>query len=314
MADLDDGFTRIANEILEELARRKLNSTQSSIIHFVIRHSYGFQRKSYDMSVGFIADGIGVNPDQVKRELKKLIDWKVVRVFEEATFIKPRVIGMNKDCDEWKAPSHRMQISNEGTNQSPQVELIYKEDLLEVEQESTEGTEQSPQYRNEPTVGANQYPPPGDCLVPQERYSFKDNLKDNIYTVFDHWNFKKIIVHRELNQATKSAINARLQVHDLDSLLEAIDNYHFCLLSEDHYYTYKFILKDFMNPKNVDRFLSENDPFTNFRNRNSGLITVSNANDRHFEKNKREAEKIKEAIERERVGADANFPDNKQLL
>lgn len=55
------------------------------------------------------------------------------------------------------------------------------------------------------------------------------NIKKNkevIYTIFDHWNSKKIIVHKELTEVTKSAINARLKVHKQNVLLEAIDNYY----------------------------------------------------------------------------------------
>jgi len=242
MADLDDGFTRVANEILDEMAKRKLNSTQSSIVTFVIRHTYGFQRKSHDMSVGFISDGTGIHPDQIKRELKRLIEWRVIHVFEEATFTKARIIGINKDCKQWDAPSHREQSSSEGTNQSPHGEIA-----------TTEGTKQSS--------------PPGDYSVPQKRYSFKENIKESIYTVFEHWNVKKITVHRELTQTMSSTVNARLKSYGLEPLLEAIDNYHTCLTGDEFYYSHKFTLKDFMNPKNLDRFLTENKPFENFRDK-----------------------------------------------
>jgi len=240
VAELDDGFSRVANELLEEAAKRKFNSTQSSIVFFVLRHTYGFQRKSHEMSVGFISEGIGANSDQIKRELKRLIDWKVIRVFEEATFTTPRVIGMNKDCEEWLAPKHGGLLDTEGTEQSPPDEI-------------------------DAGVGAIQPSPPGDYLAPQIKIGFKDNFKDSIYTVFEHWNSKKIIVHRELTQAIRSAINARLKSYSIEKLLDAIDNYHLVLVGDEFYWTYKWPIKTFMNPNNVDRFISENDPFTNYR-------------------------------------------------
>jgi hypothetical protein len=86
------------------------------------------------------------------------------------------------------------------------------------------------------------------------------NDKD-IYTLFDYWNSKKIIVHRELNQRRISAIKARLENYPLDILLKTIDNYIEILNSDKYFYSYKFNLEDFLNPKNLDRFLDENNPY-----------------------------------------------------
>jgi hypothetical protein len=97
--------------------------------------------------------------------------------------------------------------------------------------------------------------------------SFNKNNKDNIYTIFEFWNSKKIITHRELTDTVKSAVNARLQVHSEGDLLTAIDNYHTCLIGPEYYYSHKFTLKEFMNPKNIDKFLTENSPFDNFKDR-----------------------------------------------
>lgn len=85
--------------------------------------------------------------------------------------------------------------------------------------------------------------------------------KENIYSIFEHWNKQKIKVHRELTQVRKSAINARLENHSLEELKKAISTYSQILESDKHYYSYKLSLDNFMNPKNLDRFLDENNPF-----------------------------------------------------
>ena len=41
-ADCEDGFTRIANLILEALALAKLNGTQKGICFFIFRRTYGW--------------------------------------------------------------------------------------------------------------------------------------------------------------------------------------------------------------------------------------------------------------------------------
>ena len=59
---IDNGeFTRIANEILEHIAKAKLNGTQYAIILTIWRYTYGFQRISHEMSLGFMANLTGIN-------------------------------------------------------------------------------------------------------------------------------------------------------------------------------------------------------------------------------------------------------------
>jgi hypothetical protein len=91
-----------------------------------------------------------------------------------------------------------------------------------------------------------------------------DNKKENIYTIFEHWNSQKIIVHRKMNKKMESHINARLADYSLDDLLTAISNLKTIIADERYYWTHKYTLEDFMLPDNVVRFVDENDPFTNF--------------------------------------------------
>jgi len=149
-AQLEDGYTRIANELLEKLMKQRLNGTQHNIIQCVMRNTYGFQRKSHAMSLSFISEGTDIHKDTIKRELNKLIDYKIIRVFKEATFRGSREIGINTSTDDWLVPSGLK--SPEGAN-SPPV------DGMKLS---------SPQ-------GADSPPPTGDQLAPQERKSFKEN-------------------------------------------------------------------------------------------------------------------------------------------
>jgi phage replication O-like protein O len=46
VADLDDGFTRIANELLEAVMRAGLSQHQLLVFMAVMRKTYGFNKKS----------------------------------------------------------------------------------------------------------------------------------------------------------------------------------------------------------------------------------------------------------------------------
>ena len=89
-------------------------------------------------------------------------------------------------------------------------------------------------------------------------------MKSVIIQIFNHWNSKGIIKHREIERF-KSHINARLKNYSQQEIIEAIDNYSQILKSPDYYWSHKFELDKFMRPSNIDRFLSENNPFDNFK-------------------------------------------------
>lgn len=98
----ENGYTPIANEILEVLAKTPLNGTQRRILDVVLRFTYGFNRREHELSTTFISKATCINKKQVQRELNELIKSKVIIVTKEATFKTTRTIAFNKDYDCWE--------------------------------------------------------------------------------------------------------------------------------------------------------------------------------------------------------------------
>lgn len=103
MADvqIEYGYTQIANQILEVLAQTPLNGTQMRILLIILRYTYGFNRKQAELSVNYIAKASEINERQIRRELKTLINYNIVKIIKEATFNTPRIIAFNKNYEEW---------------------------------------------------------------------------------------------------------------------------------------------------------------------------------------------------------------------
>jgi phage replication O-like protein O len=97
---IEQGYTRIANEILENIMKVSLNGTQFRIVMAVWRFTYGFQRKEHELSIGFIATAISASRSQVDRELTVLIERKIL-VAREQGAKRPRQIRFNKDYEHW---------------------------------------------------------------------------------------------------------------------------------------------------------------------------------------------------------------------
>lgn len=97
----ENGFTPIANELIEQLYKLPLNGTQFRIILVVFRYTYGFNRKEHELSESFIALALETHKRQIQRELRSLIDMNVLDVVKPATFNSSRVVAFNKYYERW---------------------------------------------------------------------------------------------------------------------------------------------------------------------------------------------------------------------
>lgn len=97
---LEDGFTRIANELMENVPKFKLNGTQLRIILIIWRYTYGFKRKQHEFSISFLAEALETSKSHVDKELKSLIERNVLQVVGRARS-RSRIITFNKNYSEW---------------------------------------------------------------------------------------------------------------------------------------------------------------------------------------------------------------------
>ncbi|KYD03471.1 hypothetical protein B4102_3389 [Heyndrickxia sporothermodurans] len=99
MADiqLENGYIRIATELMNEIIRRDFSKRQLAIIHFIIRLSYGCHQKDCVIDKFVLFEIAGVNKVDVKKELKFLKECGVIN-WEE----KNMIFSINKDYEKWQ--------------------------------------------------------------------------------------------------------------------------------------------------------------------------------------------------------------------
>ena len=148
----ENGYTAIANEILDEIAKIQLNGTQARIILVIWRFTYGFQRKEHELSESFISRATDIHKKQIQRELNELIESKLILVTKQATFNTSRVLKFNKNYSEWQL-------------------------------KRGEGTKKLPRNEKDTHTGSELAPSTGSEKDPQER-KIKENIKE-IYAHFD---------------------------------------------------------------------------------------------------------------------------------
>lgn len=75
---LEDGYTRIANEILEALIKAKLNGYEWRIVITVLRKTYGFRKKADWISNSQFVDMTGITKSHVSDAIKRLVSRNIL--------------------------------------------------------------------------------------------------------------------------------------------------------------------------------------------------------------------------------------------
>lgn len=111
VADLDDGFTRIANELLEAVMRAGLSQHQLLVFMAVMRKTYGFNKKSDWVSNEQISVLTGILPHKCSAAKSALVKRGILTQ-------TGRVIGINKAVSEWSS------LPIKGTEKKPYLKKV----------------------------------------------------------------------------------------------------------------------------------------------------------------------------------------------
>lgn len=98
----ENGFTRIANEILEAVQMYKFTLNELKIVMCVWRYTYGFQRKSHQLSLTFLMNHTGLGRTRINDSLKRLIELNVIEKLEQGRANSTNSYAFNKRYDSWK--------------------------------------------------------------------------------------------------------------------------------------------------------------------------------------------------------------------
>ena len=253
-AQLENGYTRIANEILDHMCQTKLNGSQFRICMAIWRFTYGFNRKEFPISIKSISEATGINKRQVQRELNALVAAHIVLVVEEATFSSPATLAFNKYFDQWCLDRQEVTNKTPGSERdtSPDGELVTPPGVgLDV---TPDGELDTPL-----NLGDQQGPDLEDVFFEAKdniKDNIKDNSKENIYSlqvqkIFSTWNAQKIIIHQEITPDMDKAIAKAVKRYNIEGVLTAIVHYGEVYRDELYYFDYKWSLTKFLTQKNA---------------------------------------------------------------
>lgn len=158
---LENGYTRVANEILEAAAKLPLSAAQFRILMLIWRYSYGYNKKDCALSVNFIAAATGIDKRHIRREINELVQMNILHIETEATSSSSRVFSFNKHYDTWQA------------------EKPFREDNL------THRVNSPPEGQIAPSTEGNLAPSGEGQSALQKRKIYKEKFKEKVVDVVD---------------------------------------------------------------------------------------------------------------------------------
>lgn len=114
---IEDGYCKIANELLEAKAKIRISGEENQIWEVMLRKTYGYNKKTDKISIGQFALATGMNRGNIHRALRRLEDKKMT--FHKAT---PEGIeyGIQKDFEKWNdLPQSNTRLQNSNTPKEP---------------------------------------------------------------------------------------------------------------------------------------------------------------------------------------------------
>lgn len=129
---LEDGFMRVANGIVDNICKLSLNGTEQKVIWCVIRYTYGFNRKSHRLSASFISQWANCDISSVKRALRHLQKMNIIVCINADKRGVTAELKFNKNYDQWKLTGGRNDTSVKNDTSGENATGLVAETLPEL--------------------------------------------------------------------------------------------------------------------------------------------------------------------------------------
>lgn len=110
---IEDGHTRIANELLEAITLFDFGKRHYKVVLFVLRKTYGWQKKADVMSLSQIVTGTGLHREHTCTCINELVAMKVLL---KQSHRNGQLIELNKKYKEWKVLPKQQHVAKTVTD------------------------------------------------------------------------------------------------------------------------------------------------------------------------------------------------------
>ena len=247
-----NGHIDIANEIADKLCSYRINGQEWQILWVILRKTWGWlenvndknspKKKMDRIALSQFAKFTGINRSRCHVLLKGLIDKQIIKktVTQKCNTFNISY-GIQSNYDRWKVLPKSATVTQKCNRVLPKS--------------ATEVLPKSATTKDTITK---------DTITKDTITAFSENAGNTEYIyIFNFWNEKEIIKHRNLDPKTKTSIKSGLKQYTVEEITKAIENYSAVLKSERYYFNHKWPLVDFM-VRGIRKFVDEADPLRNY--------------------------------------------------
>ena len=98
---LEDGYTRIPHELLEQFARSPFTGIQRRLVDVVVRHTLGWNRPSAQISFSTFEKDTNIRRTKVSTSLQRLAQMKILHRVSERSGVTPAAWCINQNYEDW---------------------------------------------------------------------------------------------------------------------------------------------------------------------------------------------------------------------
>ena len=285
------GHTQINNDLLEAMIGAKLASQEVRCVLLIMRKTYGWNKDKDKLALSQFATALKVDRKSAHRALRSLVKMKVVTVYQTVDS-QVKTYKVNTNLHEWQLSTKKTTVYQnvDGLSTKRETDCLPNRRLQKKLLKETLKTKKESTYVPKKKTKGNK-------LEKGKKETTRKAIEvGEVKEVFDYWNLKKIITHRNITSFI-GVINAKLKDYSIQEIKEAIDNYRAVLDSSECFMSYSWTLREFFQRSNgFEKFLTENKPLDNYKT---------------FEK-KKPLNNAELALERLKAKAKANKERNKQ--
>ncbi|OGH05916.1 MAG: hypothetical protein A2W22_06960 [Candidatus Levybacteria bacterium RBG_16_35_11] len=123
----ENGFVKIANTLMEALARIRIPGEARQVMDLIFRKTYGFNKKEDAITLSQFCLATGIKKPNCQRAINKLIEMNLVIKKDNGNI---PIYKINKDFDTWKPLSKKITLSKKIMN-------VIKKDNKSLSKKST---------------------------------------------------------------------------------------------------------------------------------------------------------------------------------
>lgn len=120
MPQLENGYTKIANEILDALCKTRIKGECRQLLDLILRKTYGYKKKSDNISTSQIIKATGLSRSSIYKARRWLKENNFITVSQkgDSNFLN---YSFQKDYNKWVVSPKKETVSQLGTRVSPKT-------------------------------------------------------------------------------------------------------------------------------------------------------------------------------------------------